>query len=201
MKKTYHAGTYLKLGKRFVQVCEAGESSCTCCVGYKTRCTGLPYCDNKTYFRALSAPEIRKIRKNNTEVIDITRKPEPKAEKMKPLTLSEYTEVKNCTDLTDTLTGIDELKEAIEYCRKYGIGIPSFYRSRLSGLEEKRKKYCMNDAYHYLISKGFQIMHPNSGRLISQGNSHAYEITVPGLHSKPVGFNNIIEALEYAAGN
>lgn len=54
--------------------------------------------------------------------------------------LSPYTIASNCTDLTDIRDGINEIQEEMKRLVSEGTNVPSFFYSRLSKLQTKRKK-------------------------------------------------------------
>lgn len=53
--------------------------------------------------------------------------------------LSPYTIASNCTDLTDIRDGINEIQEEMIKLVSEGKNVPSFFYSRLSKLQVKRK--------------------------------------------------------------
>lgn len=53
--------------------------------------------------------------------------------------LSPYTIASNCTDLTDIRDGINEIQEEMKRLVSEGKNVPSFFYSRLSKLQTKRK--------------------------------------------------------------
>jgi hypothetical protein len=55
--------------------------------------------------------------------------------------LSPYTIASNCTDLTDIRDGINEIQDEMKRLVSGGKDVPSFFYSRLSRLQAKRKKY------------------------------------------------------------
>lgn len=54
--------------------------------------------------------------------------------------LSPYTIASNCTDLTDIRDGINEIQDEMKRLVSEGKNVPSFFYSRLSKLQAKRKK-------------------------------------------------------------
>ena len=54
--------------------------------------------------------------------------------------LSPYTIASNCTDLSDIHDGINEIQDEIKRLVSEGKNVPSFFYSRLSKLQTKRKK-------------------------------------------------------------
>lgn len=55
--------------------------------------------------------------------------------------LSPYTIASNCTDLTDIRDGISEIQDEMKRLVSEGKDVPSFFYSRLSKLQFRRKKY------------------------------------------------------------
>lgn len=55
--------------------------------------------------------------------------------------LSPYTIASNCTDLTDIRDGINEIQDEMKRLVSEGKDVPSFFYSRLSKLQSKRKKF------------------------------------------------------------
>lgn len=53
--------------------------------------------------------------------------------------LSPYTIASNCTDLTDIRDGINEIQDEMKRLVSEGKNVPSFFYSRLSKLQTKRK--------------------------------------------------------------
>lgn len=54
--------------------------------------------------------------------------------------ISPYTIASNCTDLTDIRDGINEIQDEMKRLVSEGKNVPSFFYSRLSKLQDKRKK-------------------------------------------------------------
>lgn len=54
--------------------------------------------------------------------------------------LSPYTIASNCTDLTDIRDGINEIQKEMKRFVSEGKNVPSFFYSRLSKFQTKRKK-------------------------------------------------------------
>lgn len=53
--------------------------------------------------------------------------------------LSEYTKVKNCTDIADLQGGIQDIQDAIALYKQTGKKIPGYFYSRLAKLKNKLK--------------------------------------------------------------
>ena len=62
--------------------------------------------------------------------------------------LSPYTIASNCTDLTDIRDGISEIHDEMKRLVSKGKDVPSFFYSRLSKLQAKRKKYEQKNQVH-----------------------------------------------------
>lgn len=54
--------------------------------------------------------------------------------------LSNYTHPRFCTDEIDLLTGLQEIEDAMDYCRRTDRKIPDYYYIRKWKLEKKLKK-------------------------------------------------------------
>lgn len=71
--------------------------------------------------------------------------------------LSPYTIASNCTDLTDIRDGINEIQDEMKRLVSEGKDVPSFFYSRLSKLQAKRKKYEQKTQIHMNVSIRFFI--------------------------------------------
>lgn len=71
--------------------------------------------------------------------------------------LSPYTIVSNCTDLTDIRDGINEIQEEMKRFVSEGKNVPSFFYSRLSKLQTKRKKFKQKNQVHMNVTIRFFI--------------------------------------------
>ena len=67
--------------------------------------------------------------------------------------LSPYTIASNCTDLTD----INEIQEEMKRLVSEGKNVPSFFYSRLSKLQTKRKKFEQKNQIHMNVTIRFFI--------------------------------------------
>lgn len=71
--------------------------------------------------------------------------------------LSPYTIASNCTDLTDIRDGINEIHEEMKRLVSEGKNVPSFFYSRLSKLQAKRKKFEQKNQIHMNVTIRFFI--------------------------------------------
>ena len=71
--------------------------------------------------------------------------------------LSPYTIASNCTDLTDIRDGINEIQDEMKRLVSGGKDVPSFFYSRLSRLQAKRKKYEQKNLVHMNVTIRFFI--------------------------------------------
>lgn len=71
--------------------------------------------------------------------------------------LSPYTIASNCTDLTDIRDGINEIQEEMKRLVSEGKNVPSFFYSRLSKLQTKRKKFEQKNQIHMNVIIRFFI--------------------------------------------
>ena len=71
--------------------------------------------------------------------------------------LSPYTIASNCTDLTDIRDGINEIHEEMKRLVSEGKNVPSFFYSRLSKLQAKRKKFEQKNRIHMNVTIRFFI--------------------------------------------
>lgn len=71
--------------------------------------------------------------------------------------LSPYTIASNCTDLTDIRDGINEIQEEMKRLVSEGKDVPSFFYSRLSKLQSKRKKFEQKNQLHMNVTIRFFI--------------------------------------------
>ena len=71
--------------------------------------------------------------------------------------LSPYTIASNCTDLTDIRDGINEIQEEMKRLVSEGKNVPSFFYSRLSKLQTKRKKFEQKNQIHINVTIRFFI--------------------------------------------
>ena len=71
--------------------------------------------------------------------------------------LSPYTIASNCTDLTDIRDGINEIQEEMKRLVSEGKNVPSFFYSRLSKLQTKRKKFEQKNQIHMNVTIRFFI--------------------------------------------
>ncbi len=71
--------------------------------------------------------------------------------------LSPYTIASNCTDLTDIRDGINEIQDEMKRLVSEGKNVPSFFYSRLSKLQTKRKKYEQKNQVHMNVTIRFFI--------------------------------------------
>lgn len=71
--------------------------------------------------------------------------------------LSPYTIASNCTDLTDIRDGINEIQEEMKRLVSEGTNVPSFFYSRLSKLQTKRKKIEQKNQVHMNVTIRFFI--------------------------------------------
>lgn len=71
--------------------------------------------------------------------------------------LSPYTIASNCTDLTDIRDGINEIHEEMKRLVSVGKNVPSFFYSRLSKLQAKRKKFEQKNQIHMNVTIRFFI--------------------------------------------
>lgn len=71
--------------------------------------------------------------------------------------LSPYTIASNCTDLTDIRDGINEIQDEIKRLVSEGENVPSFFYSRLSKLQTKRKKFEQKNQIHMNVTIRFFI--------------------------------------------
>lgn len=71
--------------------------------------------------------------------------------------LSPYTIASNCTDLTDIRDGINEIQDEMKRLVSEGKDVPSFFYSRLSKLQTKRKKYEQKNQIHMNVTIRFFI--------------------------------------------
>ena len=71
--------------------------------------------------------------------------------------LSPYTIASNCTDLTDIRDGINEIQEEMKRLVSEGTNVPSFFYSRLSKLQTKRKKFEQKNQIHMNVTIRFFI--------------------------------------------
>lgn len=71
--------------------------------------------------------------------------------------LSPYTIASNCTDLIDIRDGINEIQNEMKKIISEGRDVPSFFYSRLSKLQAKRRKYEQRNLLHMNVSIRFFI--------------------------------------------
>lgn len=71
--------------------------------------------------------------------------------------LSPYTIASNCTDLTDIHDGINEIQDEMKRLVSEGKNVPSFFYSRLSKLQSKRKKFEQKNQVHMNVTIRFFI--------------------------------------------
>lgn len=71
--------------------------------------------------------------------------------------LSPYTIASNCTDLTDIRDGINEIQDEMKRLVSEGKNVPSFFYSRLSKLQTKRKKIEQKNQVHMNVTIRFFI--------------------------------------------
>lgn len=71
--------------------------------------------------------------------------------------LSPYTIASNCTDLADIRDGIYEIQDEIKRLVSEGENVPSFFYSRLSKLQTKRKKYEQKNQIHMNVTIRFFV--------------------------------------------
>lgn len=71
--------------------------------------------------------------------------------------LSPYTIASNCTDLTDIRDGINEIQDEMKRLVSEDKNVPSFFYSRLSKLQAKRKKYEQKNQIHMNVTIRFFI--------------------------------------------
>lgn len=71
--------------------------------------------------------------------------------------LSPYSIASNCTDLTDIRDGINEIHEEMKRLVSEGKNVPSFFYSRLSKLQAKRKKFEQKNQIHMNVTIRFFI--------------------------------------------
>lgn len=72
--------------------------------------------------------------------------------------LSPYTIASNCTDLIDIRDGINEIQNEMKKIISEGRDVPSFFYSRLSKLQAKRRKYEQRNLLHMNVSIRFLLM-------------------------------------------
>lgn len=71
--------------------------------------------------------------------------------------LSPYIIASNCTNLTDIRDGINEIQDEMKRLVSEGKNVPSFFYSRLSKLQAKRKKYEQKNQIHMNVTIRFFI--------------------------------------------
>lgn len=71
--------------------------------------------------------------------------------------LPKYTIASNCTDLTDIRDGINEIQEEMKRLVSVGKNVPSFFYSRLSKLQTKRKRFEQKNQIHMNVTIRFFI--------------------------------------------
>lgn len=71
--------------------------------------------------------------------------------------LSPYTIASNCTDLTYIRDGINEIQDEMKRLVSDGKEVPSFFYSRLSKLQAKRKKLEQKNQVHMNVTIRFFI--------------------------------------------
>ena len=71
--------------------------------------------------------------------------------------LSPYTIASNCTDLTDIRDGINEIQDEMKKLVSEGKNVPSFFYSRLSNLQTKRKKFEQKKQIHMNVTIRFFV--------------------------------------------
>lgn len=71
--------------------------------------------------------------------------------------LSPYTIASNCTGLTDIRDGINEIQDEMKRLVSEGKNVPSFFYSRLSKLQSKRKKIEQKKQLHMNVTIRFFI--------------------------------------------
>ena len=71
--------------------------------------------------------------------------------------LSPYTIASNGTDLTDIRDGINEIQDEMKRLISEGKDVPSFFYSRLSKLQAKRKKFEQKNLVHMNVTIRFFI--------------------------------------------
>ena len=71
--------------------------------------------------------------------------------------LSPYTIASNCTDFTDICDGINEIQDEMKRLVSEGKNVPSFFYSRLSKLQTKRKKIEQKNQIHMNVTIRFFI--------------------------------------------
>ena len=71
--------------------------------------------------------------------------------------LSPYTIASNCTDLTDIRDCINEIQDEMKRLVSEGKNVPSFFYSRLSKLQAKRKKIEQKNQVHMNVTIRFFI--------------------------------------------
>lgn len=76
--------------------------------------------------------------------------------------LSPYTIASNCTDLTDIRDGINEIQDEMKRLVSEGKNVPSFFYSRLSKLQTKRKKFEQKNHIHMNVTIRFFIDEENA---------------------------------------
>ena len=90
--------------------------------------------------------------------------------------LSPYTIASNCTDLTDIRDGINEIQDEMKRLVSEGKNVPSFFYSRLSKLQTKRKKFEQKPDSH-------ECDHPFLHR---RGNSYNGYTPLPALPDRTI---------------
>ena len=71
--------------------------------------------------------------------------------------LSPYTIASNCAVLTDIRDGINEIQDEMKRLVSEDKNVPSFFYSRLSKLQAKRKKYEQKNQIHMNVTIRFFI--------------------------------------------
>lgn len=71
--------------------------------------------------------------------------------------LSPYTIASNCTDLTDIRDGLNEIQDEMKRLVSEDKNVPSFFYSRLSKLQAKRKKFEQKNQIHMNVTIRFFI--------------------------------------------
>ena len=72
-------------------------------------------------------------------------------------TLSDAYIASNCTDLNDIRDSINEIQDEIKRLVSEGENVPSFFYSRLSKLQTKRKKFEQKNQIHMNVTIRFFI--------------------------------------------
>ena len=105
--------------------------------------------------------------------------------------LSPYTIASNCTDLTDIRDGIKEIQDEMKRLVSEGKDVPTFFYSRLSKLQTKRKKFEQKSLVHMNVTIRFFI----DEETLTMAVRHCLY-----FHIEPT-FPNVKKAIRYAVLN